>query len=310
MPKEQSNYPGFLDNLIVDRQSGQVVPSDAFDVIEDAITQIEAELRRVATKTEAATLTASEGGLIVCTSSANYTLGLPPAAINTGLLYFIIKTDNNSYTITLDANAGETIGGALTYTDLSYQWAYVAIKSDGANWQIIARSRLVAQSIHFQDLRAADDDYIHEQIIGTDSEQEITTGITNPDVPRNASVKTTNISSPSGVVKITGIDSKGKSAEDGITIIPDGTAYGVVAFATISMITVPPILNDYVTIGMSDKLGLGSPIIKVGDVFKKKANNEDKSSEITDNVDTTYDTLNCETIIENMEITIWFKGRV
>lgn len=312
MAKEQSNYPSSLDTLIIDRQSGQVVPSAAFDVIEDAITEIEKELRRVTTKTGTATLTATEGGLIICTASADYTLGLPAVASNTGLLYFIVKTDNNYYRITLDANESETIGGSLTYTDLNYQWAYIVIKSDGTNWQVIARSRLVAQSIHFQDLRAADDDYVHDPIIGTGSEQEITTGITNPDVPRNASVKTTNILSPSGIVKITGIDSKGESAEDNITIIPDGIAYGVIAFATISKIAIPAGVtgNDTVTIGMSDKLGLGSSIIKVTDVFKKKVNNEDKSSEISGNVDVTYDTLNCATIVANEETTIWFLGRV
>ncbi|MBA7545192.1 hypothetical protein ES705_37556 [subsurface metagenome] len=312
MAKEQCNYPVSLDTLIVDRVSGQVVPSVAFDIIEDAITEIEKELRRVTTKTGAGTLAATEGGLIVCTSSADYTLGLPPAS-NTGLLYFIVKTDNNYYRITLDANESETIGGLLTYTDLDYQLAYVAIKSDGTNWQVIARSRLVAQSIHFQDLRAADDDYVHDAIIGgAEEEQEVTTEITNPDVPRNVSVKTTNVSSPEGIVKITGIDSKGESAEDDITVILDGTAYGVVAFATISMITVPAGVHgeDTVTIGISDKLGLGSSIIKVTDVFKKKVNNEDKSIEISGNVDVTYDTLNCATIVENEETTIWFLGRV
>ena len=65
--------------------------------------------------------------------------------------------------------------------------------------------------IHFQDLRAADDDYIHAAIVGTGGEQEITTEITNPDVTRNASVKTTNFSSPSGNVRLTGVTDKGES---------------------------------------------------------------------------------------------------
>lgn len=312
MAKEQSNYPGSLDNLIVDRTPGQVVPSVAFDIIEDAITEIEAELRRSTTKTEAATLAATEGGLIICTSAADYTLGLPSAFDNAGLLYFIVKTDNNSYRVTLDANESETISGSLIYTDLSYQWAYVVIKSDGWNWQIIARSRLVAQSIHFQDLRAADEDYVHGPEIGQGSEKEVTTEITNPDVPRNASVKTTNFASPSGTVKITGIDSKGENAEDNIIIKPNDIAYGVVAFATISIITIPAgvTLEDTVTIGISDKLGLGSSIIKEADIFKKKVNDKDKSTEISGNVDTVYDTLNCATIVTDMEVTIWFKGRV
>ncbi|GAH43147.1 unnamed protein product, partial [marine sediment metagenome] len=153
---------------------------------------------------------------------------------------------------------------------------------------------------------------VHAAIAGTGSEQEITTEITNPDVPRNASVKATNVGPPSGSVKITGINDKGISSEEDITIIPNDTAYGNVAWSTISKITVPAGVtsNDSVTIGMSDKLGLGVSIVNAGDVFKKKINNEDKSGEISGNVDTTYDTLNCETIASNADLTIWFKGRV
>ncbi|MBA7510897.1 hypothetical protein ES705_02886 [subsurface metagenome] len=311
MAKEQCNYPGSLDNLITDRQAGQVVTSDSYDVIETAITEIEAELRRRTLKTVADILLVNEGGLIECTASADYTLGLPPAS-NTGLLYFIVKTDDNPYRITLDANGSETINGSLTYLDLTYQWAFVVIKSNGTNWVIVARSRMIVHSVHLQDLRAADDNYVHVAISGTGSEQEITDGITNPDVPRNTSVKTTSASSPTGVVKITGIDDKGVNAEENITIIAGSTAYGNVAWSTISKITVPAGVTsgDSVTIGMSDKLGLGMSIVSAGDVFKKKVNNEDKSIEISGNVDVTYDTLNCATIVDNEETTIWFKGRV
>ena len=50
MAKNQSNYPGSLDVLDTDRQAGQLVTSDSYDIIEDAITEIEAELRRVTAK--------------------------------------------------------------------------------------------------------------------------------------------------------------------------------------------------------------------------------------------------------------------
>lgn len=312
MAKNQCNYPNSLDNLITDRQSGDIVTSNSYDILETAITEIEAELRRKTIKTVATTLLISEGGLIKVSAVSAYSLGLPTAAGNKGLVYFIIKTDDNSNLITIDADGTETINGELTYTDLNYQWAYIVIKSDDANWVILARSRMIAHSIHFQDLKAADDDYIHAAIIGTGAEQEITTGITNPDVSRNASIKTTNVASPSGDVKITGINDKGESKEENITIVAGSTAYGNVAYATISKITVPAgvTASDTVTIGMSDKLGLGLSIIKTGDVFKKKVNNEDKSSEISGNVSTIYDTLDCATVIANEETTIWFKGRV
>lgn len=166
--------------------------------------------------------------------------------------------------------------------------------------------------IHFQDLRAADDDHIHAAIAGTGREQKITTEITNPDVTRNASVKTTDFSSPSGNVRLTGVTDKGESTYEDITIVAGERVCGHVAWATLSKITVPAGVTseDTVTIGMSDKLGLGLSIESVGDVFKKKVNSEDKSLEISSKVDTTYGTLNCAPIAEYEDITIWVRGRL
>lgn len=166
--------------------------------------------------------------------------------------------------------------------------------------------------IHFQDLQAANDDYIHEAIVGTGEKQEIKEGITNPDVTRNASVKTTNVSSPSGNVRLTGVTDKGERKYEDITIVAGETVCGDVAWATLSKITVPAGVTspDAVTIGMSDKLGLGLSIESVGDVFKKKVGREDKSLQISGNVNTTYGTLDCATIAENEDTTIWVKRRL
>ena len=41
MAKKQCNFPDSLDTLDTDRQSGQTVTSDSYDVIETAITQLE-----------------------------------------------------------------------------------------------------------------------------------------------------------------------------------------------------------------------------------------------------------------------------
>ncbi|MBA7551033.1 hypothetical protein ES705_43566 [subsurface metagenome] len=166
--------------------------------------------------------------------------------------------------------------------------------------------------IHLQDVKAADDDYIHAAIPGTGEEQEITTDITNPDVPRNASIKTTAVATPSGIVKLDGINNLGQSASEEITIVAGSTVYGNVAWATLSKITIPAGVNasDTVTVGMSDKIGLITSIDNVDNVFKKKINNEDKSSEISSKVNKLYNTLDCATIIANAEITIWYIGRV
>jgi len=164
--------------------------------------------------------------------------------------------------------------------------------------------------LHFQDVRAADDDYIHAAITGTGSEKEIT-DITNPDVPRNASIKTTAVAAPEGVVKLEGINTLGQSAEEGITIVAGSTVCGNVAWATLSKITIPAGVSasDTVTVGMSDKIGLITPVDNVDNVFKKKVNNIDESDEISGKVSKVYHTLDCATIVANEEITIWYIGR-
>lgn len=171
--------------------------------------------------------------------------------------------------------------------------------------------QLGGMSFHFQDVRAAIDDYIHAAIAGTGAEQEIITGITNPDVARNASITTTKDKSPSGNVKITGINARGDSASENIAIIAGGIACGNVAWATISKITLPAGVSssDTVKVGISDKLGLSLAIINASNIIKKKVNDIDKSSEISDNVDLTHDTIDCATIILHDDITIWTKHR-
>ena len=134
MAKNPANYPASLDVLDTDRVAGQVVTSDSYDIIESAITQIEAELRRVTAKSSSGILTPSEGGLIKVSAVAGYTLYLPTAVGNTGLEYVILKTDENANLITIDADETETINGETTYTGLDYQWACASFKSDGANW--------------------------------------------------------------------------------------------------------------------------------------------------------------------------------
>ena len=66
---------------------------------------------------------------------------------------------------------------------------------------------------------------------------------------------------------------------------------------------------DKVKVGISDKLGLGVTIGSVANIIKKKVNDVDKSSEISGNVDLTYDTVNCSLIEEHADITIWTKER-
>jgi len=95
---------------------------------------------RVTSKTTTATLNVAESGLVTVTAASAYTILLPTAVGNGGLIYIIKKTDDNSNRITIDGNADETIDGAATYTDLNYQYSYVIIISDNSNWLIIGES--------------------------------------------------------------------------------------------------------------------------------------------------------------------------
>ncbi|GAH21649.1 unnamed protein product, partial [marine sediment metagenome] len=111
--------------------------------------------------------------------------------------------------------------------------------------------------LHFQDVRAAKDDYIHIAITGTGEEKVVESDIINPDIPRNASIKTTAVASPSGIVKLEGFNNLGQSASEGITIEAGSTVCGNVAWTTLSKITVPAGVSDQdsIKVGISDKIG-------------------------------------------------------
>ena len=159
----------------------------------------------------------------------------------------------------------------------------------------------------FMDVLAASTDAVHAAITGNGSEQEITTGITNPDVARNISI--TNSANSTGDVTIEGIDAKGNSVSEAITIVTGGTAYGNVAFATVTKITIPATVAnpDTISVGFSDKLGLSNVIYEAGDVYKVKKNNADTS---IGTVNTTYGTVDCSTITGGDDFTIWYKSNL
>jgi len=95
---------------------------------------------KVTAKTTTATLNIAESGLITVIAASGYTILLPTAVGNSGIVFTIKKTDDNANLITIDGDGTETIDGALTYTDINYQYAYVIIVSDNANWLIIGES--------------------------------------------------------------------------------------------------------------------------------------------------------------------------
>ena len=174
-------------------------------------------------------------------------------------------------------------------------------------------------SDHFQDCIVSAVAHIHIAITGTGAEQEIITAITNPDVPRNSSITSTNIGPPSGDVTIEGIDTKGNSVSDTLTINAGGITYGDVAFSTVSKIIIPATVpgTDNVEIGISDKLGMNNVIYVTGDVYKVKVNNADKTGEfnMVVDVDIDYGTIDMSSLVAGAigagdDITIWYRSNL
>jgi len=142
MAKKQANFPGTLDELTVDRQPEQVVTSDSYDVIEDAITEIEAELRRMTEKSATCVLAINESGVIKLISTGDWTLTLPNTeGTARGLPFLLYKADDNDHRITIVPAAGQTIAGEASYTELNYKNSWVYLKSDVGDWNILQKSK-------------------------------------------------------------------------------------------------------------------------------------------------------------------------
>jgi hypothetical protein len=160
---------------------------------------------------------------------------------------------------------------------------------------------------HFMDVNAADVDYVHGAITGTGVAQDVTTAITNPDFGRNITV--TSSAGSVGVVTITGGLANGTLAQtDAITIVDGGTASGVKAFVTVTNINVSNALinPETVTIGIGDLIGLTNAISAEADIYNKVVDGVNEFDEINTKANTTNGTLDCTTIVQNEDITVYY----
>ena len=199
--------------------------------------------------------------------------------------------------------------GAIPDGSILLSWVTIAgaVVTNVVDKRSFLMQRVCSQ--HFQDLKIAAVDGIHAAIAGTGAEQDITAGITNPDYARNPSFTTTNNAAPAGDIKIKGIV-QGKNDEEDVTIVAGGIAYCNKAFDTVTNIIIPAGVTaaDTVTVGFSDKIGLNNKIVVAGDVFKKKVGHTDETHELAGNVDTTYHTVDCDTIILNEDMELRYNS--
>lgn len=76
--------------------------------------------------------------VVTINASANMTVSLPAVATMTGRWLVIKRVDTTGFSVTLDANASETIDGALTHVIPAKTDIPVQLYSDGTQWRIIS----------------------------------------------------------------------------------------------------------------------------------------------------------------------------
>lgn len=138
----------------------------------------------------------------------------------------------------------------------------------------------VAYQIHmdtYMDVLAEAVAYVHALIIGTGAPQVVAAGITNPDVPRNISLTTTNVAAPVGDVLVEGINAQGQAVQENITIIPGGTAYGLLPMISVTQFTTPAGLTaaDSVSLGLGSTFGTPNIFRAITDILKVTRNSTD-----------------------------------
>ena len=109
---------------------------------------------------------------------------------------------------------------------------------------------------------------VHAAVTLSTVQQIVTSAITNPDVGRVASI-TGSAAGIAGDVVISGTDQNGDAATDTLALSGTSTVAGVVAFATVTSITLPGRTHasgDTVSVGCGNVFGLPGTIGKTADV--------------------------------------------
>jgi hypothetical protein len=134
-----------------------------------------------------------------------------------------------------------------------------ALKVDGGVPGDEAQALAVGLPVHYQIAPATSSaTFVHAAIALTDEEQEITTAITDPDVPRTVTVKG-NASGITGDVVITGTNVADEEITDTIALNGATEVEGVKAFKTVTQIDLPAETHagtDTVSVGVAKKFGL------------------------------------------------------
>lgn len=129
--------------------------------------------------------------------------------------------------------------------------------------QVIAGSRLIVNSAAIGSPALGTTTAVHAAVTDTGAQQVITTGITNPDVPRNITATAGGTAADIKAIQVivNGTDASGASISETLpafTVDTAGTVTGSKAFKTITSITIPAHDGTGATtaVGTGAKLGV------------------------------------------------------
>jgi hypothetical protein len=111
---------------------------------------------------------------------------------------------------------------------------------------------------------AATATYVHAAVTLGAAAQDVNTSITNPDFPRNVTVKG-NASGIAGNCVVTGTNIRGETITDTIALSGSSEVAGVKAFKTVTNVNMPAKTNgsgDTVSVGMGVKFGLDRKMVE------------------------------------------------
>lgn len=152
---------------------------------------------------------------------------------------------------------------------------------------------------------------IHAAITLTTEVQHISTGITNPDVPRVISITGVKAGGAlTGDVVIHGTDASGAIITDTIALNDNATVNGVKAFKTVTLIDVPVYVTsgDTVSIGTTDLLGL-IHLLSQNTVWEVFLNNVKETTAPTVTVSSdvlSLNTVDLNSALDGNQVDIWY----
>ena len=158
--------------------------------------------------------------------------------------------------------------------------------------------------LHLMDIDAADAEYVIKDATG--DADKIGDIIAMPDYGRN--ITTTGDGDGTGTITITGTLADGTTGQtDVIALAASATTQGVKAFTNITAIVSASTAGTF-DVGIGDLIGLPNAISVEEDIYYKTVDGVAVFSEISGKANLANNTLDCGTIVQNEDITIYYHN--